>query len=168
MLAPLSFVGLGSNLDEPPRQLRSALQALGRLPDCELLAVSPFYRSAALTPPGDARPQPDYCNAVAALRSPLDPEALLSCLLDIERAHGRERRAERRWQPRPLDLDLLSCGSHTIARPNLCLPHPELASRRFVLQPWADLAGAFTAPGLAPVAVLLRRLTDQPLSRWRE
>ncbi len=166
MRSPLSFVGLGSNLDDPPAQLRSALAALARQQACELLAISPFYRSAALTPPGDPRPQPDYCNAVVALRSALPPGELLQMLLAIEKAHGRERQADQRWQPRPLDLDLLSCGRQIVQQARLRLPHPELAARRFVLQPWADLAPGFAPPGHAQLAHLLGQLTCPPLQRW--
>ena len=129
------YIGLGSNLAEPRRQLRSALDALTRIPDTQLAAVSSLYLSDPLGPPD----QPRYHNAVAALNTSLPPLALLDALQAIELAHGRQRKAER-WGPRTLDLDILLFGDRLISDARLTVPHYHMHARAFVLYPLAEIA----------------------------
>lgn len=98
------------------------------------LRAAPIYRTPAVS----SIPQPDYLNSALVARSPLDAESVLALCQAIERSVGR-RRGEQRWGPRPLDLDLLWFGERISDRPEITLPHPRLAERRFVLQPLADL-----------------------------
>jgi len=129
------YIGLGSNLAEPQKQLRDALQALDDIPATRLAAVSSFYSSDPLGPPD----QPRYVNAVAALDTALPPLRLLDALQAIELAQGRERKAER-WGPRSLDLDILLFGDRLIDEPRLQVPHYHPHARAFVLYPLAELA----------------------------
>src|SRR5690606_15477317 len=91
------YIGLGANLNQPVQQLQQAIKALQQLPDSELIAVSSLYGSKPMGP----QDQPDYVNAVAALDTALEAEALLDALQQIELQHGRQRKAER-WGPRTL------------------------------------------------------------------
>lgn len=163
-----ALIGMGSNLAQGVRQpehlLRSALKAMAALPESELLAVSPFYRSPALTM--DDQPQPDYCNAVACLRSALSPERLLQQLLEIERQHGRVRAQGTRWQARSLDLDLLVFGNAVINSPSLHLPHPQLGRRSFVLVPMLDLLARYRLPGGAELSAMCRSEKRAELRLW--
>lgn len=129
-----AYIGLGSNLAEPLAQVESAARELAALPGCELLALSPRYRSAPMGPAD----QPDYINAVAALATQLEPLALLDALQAIEQQHGRQRLVH--WGARTLDLDLLLYGQQQIDHPRLRVPHPGLLERAFVLVPLADIA----------------------------
>lgn len=129
------YIGLGSNLAEPRQQLRSALDALTRIPKTQLAAVSSLYLSDPLGPPD----QPRYHNAVAALNTSLPPLALLDALQAIELAHGRQRKAER-WGPRTLDLDILLFGDRLISDSRLTVPHYHMHARAFVLYPLAEIA----------------------------
>ncbi len=156
----LAYIGLGSNLDNPPAQLRRALNALAAWPDCRGMEASPWYRSDPVGPPG----QPDYLNAVARLETRLDPPTLLSALHSIENAQGRVR--EERWGPRTLDLDLLMHGDRVQNDPQLTLPHPRLHQRAFVLYPLADLDPELRVPGLGPLRQLLRRCPAVGLEHW--
>ncbi|MCQ4321188.1 2-amino-4-hydroxy-6-hydroxymethyldihydropteridine diphosphokinase [Stutzerimonas stutzeri] len=131
------YIGLGSNLAEPRQQLRGALDALTRIPDSQLAAVSSLYLSDPLGPAD----QPRYNNAVAALDTSLSPLALLDALQAIELAQGRERKAER-WGPRTLDLDILLFGNQLISEPRLTVPHYHLHARAFALYPLAEVAPA--------------------------
>ncbi len=145
-------VGLGSNLEDPRRQLEQAIDEMERLPGCSLVAVSPLYDSAPMGPPD----QPDYCNAVAALDTDLAPLELLGELQAIEQAHGRVR--HRTWGERTLDLDLLLYGNLIMDSALLTLPHPGLSSRDFVLYPLADIAPPdLPVPGLGRLDELLAR-----------
>jgi 2-amino-4-hydroxy-6-hydroxymethyldihydropteridine diphosphokinase len=127
------YIGMGSNLADPAEQLRSAVEALGQLPQTLLAGVSAFYQSDSLLPG-----QPRYTNAVAALDSDLAPIALLDALQAIENDQGRERLE--RWGPRTLDLDILLFGDQLIDEPRLKVPHYQIQERAFVLYPLAELA----------------------------
>jgi len=135
------YLGLGSNLAEPRRQLEAALAALGALPASRLVAVSAFYASDPLGPPD----QPRYVNAVAALDTDLAPLALLDATQAIEQRQGRVRKDER-WGPRTLDIDILLFGERLIDEPRLQVPHYHLHARAFVLYPLADLAPELRLP----------------------
>ena len=145
-----SYIGLGSNLDNPARQLRRALTALKDAPEISLARCSSFYRSKPMGP----QDQPDFINAVAALKSSLSAQALLARLQAIEDQQGRIRGGQR-WGPRTLDLDLLLHGDEVIAEADLTVPHPGLAHRLFVLLPLLELAPEIEIPGQGPAAALL-------------
>jgi 2-amino-4-hydroxy-6-hydroxymethyldihydropteridine diphosphokinase len=129
------YIGMGSNLADPAEQLRSAVDALARLPQTELVGVSAFYQSDSLLPG-----QPRYTNAVASLDSTLPPLELLDALQGIENEQGRERLE--RWGPRTLDLDIVLFGDRLIDEPRLKVPHYHMQERAFVLYPLAELAPA--------------------------
>jgi 2-amino-4-hydroxy-6-hydroxymethyldihydropteridine diphosphokinase len=136
---------MGSNLCHPRRQLARALRAIARLPGLRVLASSPNYVTA---PVGSVTPQPDYVNAVVAVRTTLGPRALLAALHRIERRQLRRREHEpHRNAPRTLDLDLLLYGRRRVRLHGLTLPHPRMHERAFVLRPLADVAAHAIAPG---------------------
>ena len=144
-----AYIALGSNLKEPRRQLQSAFAALARLPDTQLTAQSSLYRSA---PVGYVN-QPDFVNAVAAIRTALAPRTLLDALLAIEREHGRVREFPN--APRTLDLDIVLYGERVIDEPGLSLPHPRMHERAFVVVPLAEIAPDAIVPGHGRVRELL-------------
>jgi 2-amino-4-hydroxy-6-hydroxymethyldihydropteridine diphosphokinase len=144
-----AYVGLGSNLHDPPQQLRRALAALATLPATRLVCQSPLYGSRPFGPV----PQPDFCNAAAGLLTQLDAPALLAELRALEQQLGRTPGAVR-WGPRVIDLDLLVYGSERRSAAALTLPHPGIAERSFVLRPLCDIAPDLMVPGLGTVAAL--------------
>lgn len=144
-----AYIGIGSNLDTPERQVREALALLDRIPGTRLLASSSLYRSA----PFGGVEQPDFVNAVAAVLTTLAPAALLAALQDLERQRGRQRDVVR-WGPRMIDLDLLVYAGRTIDEPGLTVPHPGIAERNFVLLPLGEIAPELVIPGLGRVAGL--------------
>lgn len=159
MAATDAFIGLGSNLAEPSVQLAQAVIRLAALPDTELVAQSPFYRSRPVGP----QDQPDFVNGAVWLRTTLSPLALLDHMQEIEQAHGRVR--VQHWGPRTLDLDLLVYGDETLSEPQLTVPHPELPNRDFVLQPLLDLDPALTLPDGTSIADLRSRCPDNQLQK---
>jgi len=155
-----AYIGIGSNLEDPIRQVRRALQALNGILASSCVAQSPLYRTAPVGgPPG----QPDYINAVAALDTGLTPYQLLMALQTLELAQGRTRNV--RWGARTLDLDLLLYDQLTSDDPRLTLPHPRLHERAFVLYPLRDIAPNLTIPGHGPLAELLARCPPQVIAR---
>lgn len=148
-IACVAYVALGSNLKDPRRQLQSGFAALARLPQTQLVAQSSLYASA---PVGYAD-QPDFVNAVAAIRTSLVPRALLDALLVIEREHGRVREFPN--APRTLDLDIALYGEQLIHEPGLTVPHPRMHERAFVMAPLAEIAPDAIVPGRGRVRDLL-------------
>jgi 2-amino-4-hydroxy-6-hydroxymethyldihydropteridine diphosphokinase len=108
--------------------------------------------------------QPDFCNAVAGVLTELDPHALHATLRALELQMGREPSRER-WGPRVIDLDLLAYGEQRCTGPELTIPHPGVAERHFVLQPWCEIAPDFMVPGLGRVATLAAMVPTDGL--WR-
>ena len=164
-MASIAYIGLGSNLGHPRRRIARALRALARLPRSRIVAASGNYLSA---PIGATEPQPDYVNAVAALRTELAPGAMLRQLRAIERRHGRRRqRGERRNAPRVLDLDLLLFGRRHLSQARLTVPHPRMHERAFVLRPLVEIAPTATIPGRGAARRWLRGTRGQHIARTR-
>ncbi len=154
-----AYIGLGANLGDPVAAVQAALHDLSQLPCTVLRAQSSLYRSAPVDAQG-----PDFINAVALLRTGLQPLALLAALQQIEWGAGRQR--PYRNAPRTLDLDVLLYGHTVSAAPELTLPHPRMHLRRFVLEPLHELAPQLHLPGRGPVQGLLAAVADQALQRW--
>jgi 2-amino-4-hydroxy-6-hydroxymethyldihydropteridine diphosphokinase len=151
---PTAFVGIGSNLEEPERQIAAALEQLADEEGIELVAVSTLRE----TEPVGYLDQPSFLNGAAQIETELGPRELLERLLAIESRLGRVRGKGPRFGPRTIDLDLLVYGDETVDEPGLTVPHPRLAERRFALEPLAELAPALEIPGLRPVQALLAEL----------
>lgn len=154
------YLGLGSNLQNPERQLAEARQAIIGLAGVEELACSGLYRS----PPMGPKDQPDYVNAVMAIVTVLPPLELLRCLQRIEAAQGRVRNGQR-WGPRTLDLDLLIYGDERIAEADLTVPHPGMSERAFVLYPLYEIAPDLVVPGKGALSDLIERCPLNGLQR---
>lgn len=148
-MSAVAYVGIGSNLDNPSKQVRQAITTLAHTPGIQLLRHSPWYRTAPIGPAG----QDDYINGVAELETRLEPEALLTALQGIEQQQGRVR--VERWGSRTLDLDIVLYGNLQIDTPRLTVPHREMSRRGFVLRPLADLVPDLILPDGRPLRTLL-------------
>ena len=155
-----AYVGMGSNLNRPARQIETALELLGAIPRTRLVSVSSLYRSA----PFGGIEQPDFINAAAALLTQLGPAELLSELKDIEARQGRERSAQR-WGPRVLDLDLLVHATAVVDEPGITVPHPGIGERNFVLLPLLEIAPELDIPGLGRAAAIPVNRDEPSISR---
>ena len=90
------------------------------------------------------------------------PAELVATLHELEHLLGRERSREVRWGPRPIDLDVLLWDARVIRTPELEVPHPRLAERRFAVAPLVDLFGeAHVVPGYGTLGELATRVRDQ-------
>jgi 2-amino-4-hydroxy-6-hydroxymethyldihydropteridine diphosphokinase len=145
----VAYIGLGSNLDNPAAQLDGARRRLTLVEGLEITRVSGYYA----TPPVGVLEQPWFINAVAAIRTRLAPEELLEALLQVENEMGRVRK--QRWGPRLVDLDILLYNNKVINTFKLLVPHPEMASRGFVLLPLAEIAPQAYHPVLRKTAAQL-------------
>ena len=153
-----AYVGVGSNLNEPRAQVRSAVERLAQLPVTRVVLTSRLYASRPFGPVE----QPDFVNAVVGLLTRLEAPALFAHLRAMEAAMGRPEKRER-WGPRVIDLDLLSYGIEQRQEASLTLPHPGIVERNFVLYPLAEIAPDLDLPGLGRVAELAARVTSEGL-----
>jgi 2-amino-4-hydroxy-6-hydroxymethyldihydropteridine diphosphokinase len=153
-------IGLGSNLGDREAMIRSAIDALGKLPDTRVEQASSLYE----TEPVGHTDQPWFLNAVARLDTELEPRQLLWNLQRIEKSLGRERRQT--WGPRTIDLDLLFYGAEIIDDPGLRVPHPELLRRAFVLIPLVEIDPMLVHPETGETLVAtVARLGSSPAVR---
>jgi 2-amino-4-hydroxy-6-hydroxymethyldihydropteridine diphosphokinase len=152
---------VGANLGDAAAQVRAAIAELSKW---GRLRASSLWRTEPLAQRGSEEPQPWFVNAVVELSLPsdTDPHSLLTRLHALERAFGRPARRER-WSPRCLDLDLLLFDDLAFSSEKLDLPHPGLATRRFVLAPLAELAPDLVAPGQTRTIAALLADLDDPL-----
>jgi len=155
----LAYVGVGSNLDGPQRQVAQALDELDGIPGTRVVKRSSLYRSA----PVGYTAQPEFVNAVAALDTTLDPDALLGELQAIEARHGRSRSFPN--APRSLDLDLLLYGEVEQRSARLTLPHPRMHERAFVLKPLVELDPGIAVPGRGRALDLLAACAGQRVEK---
>jgi 2-amino-4-hydroxy-6-hydroxymethyldihydropteridine diphosphokinase len=154
-----AFIALGANLGDRATNIERALDALRNTEGVGVLRVSGLLENPAV---GGPETSPPFLNAVAELRTALDPSALLRRLLDIEREMGRVR--TQKWAPRLIDLDLILYSDWVIDNPDLQLPHPRFHERRFVLQPLEELAPHLQHPVLKrTVRELLQQLRAEQI-----
>ena len=155
--AALAYLALGSNLGNPVQQLSAAIASIKRIARTVLVRQSSLYRSPAW---GSPQGQPDYLNAVVAVRSTLTPSELWQATCSIEQAQGRVRTDERN-AARTLDIDLLLYDNVIAHGLPLTLPHPRMHERAFVLLPLVEIAHDIVIQGQGPAAALLNALPDQ-------
>jgi len=123
-----AYIGLGSNLGDRKSNIESALRMLAEAEQIELTHVSDIIETAALA----RNAQPKYLNAVAEIKTALNPNDLFKELADIENSLGRERHGK--WSSRTIDLDILLFGQDVVNSPDLKIPHSQMHLRSFVLK----------------------------------
>ena len=151
----ISFVGIGSNLENPAARCVEATEHIAAIDGCKVLRQSSLYR----TEPVGFPDQEWFINAVIEMRTALTAHRLMRELQGIENRMGRHKTA--RWGPRIIDLDILLYGQEVLQEDDLIVPHPELHKRRFVLTPLNEIASCVIHPSFGiSVAGLLDRLED--------
>lgn len=154
----LAYLGLGANLGDARQTLKDAVVCLAQHSGLTVVAKSGFYRSAPVDAGGD-----DYMNAVVAIETSLAAARLLALCLAIEHHFGRERPF--RNAPRTLDLDILLYGDDIIDTTDLCVPHPRMTQRAFVLVPLVEVSPDIVIPGLGRAADFVAAVSDQRIER---
>jgi 2-amino-4-hydroxy-6-hydroxymethyldihydropteridine diphosphokinase len=154
------YLGLGSNEGDRLGALRAAREELERR-GIEIVAASSVYETA---PQGEVLDQADFLNACVAVETELGPEGLLDACKDVERTLGRSPGGQRHG-PRPIDVDVLLLGDLVHRSERLTLPHAEVTSRRFVLEPLLEIDPALTLPDGRRLGPLLAEAQDQPVRR---
>ncbi len=158
------YIGIGSNLADPRQQVVDVLPLLDGIRDSRLMSCSSLYQ----TEPVSDIEQDDYINAVAGLDTGLTPVDLLLELQAIEYACYRRRDQESKTAPRTMDLDIILFGNLTQNDSHLCLPHPQLAQRLFVLEPLREIAGDLYVPGLGSITYLINQAPPMRIERLQQ
>ncbi len=151
------YLGLGSNLGSRREHLRAAVATL----PAHGVAVTRSSSTYDTEPVGLVLDQPEFLNACVAVRTELDPEALLDACKATEREVGRAAGGPRHG-PRVIDVDLLLLGDTHYASERLTLPHAEVSTRRFVLVPLLELEPELALPDGTRLAQRLAELTESP------
>lgn len=154
-------VGLGGNVGDESAIVGRFARAREALAELGPVKSAPLYRTAPIGPA-----QASFLNTAVRVRvDDATGEELIALVLEIERLLGRDRRNESRWGPRTIDLDILLWGMRVIRTPELDIPHPRLAERRFALRPLVELFGEdVVIPGQREsIGVLERRVATQTL-----
>lgn len=149
----IAYIALGSNLNDPVKQVQNALQRISNIPKTQVVAASRLHETVPLGP----QDQPNYINQVIAVETELTAHALLHELLSIEMSMGRVRGV--RWGARIIDCDILLYGNEMIATNALTVPHPEMTKRAFVLLPLWEIAPNLVLPTGEMVQSLVNMLS---------
>jgi 2-amino-4-hydroxy-6-hydroxymethyldihydropteridine diphosphokinase len=150
-MAKLAYLSLGSNIGDREGHLRQAISYLEKLG--RIIAVSSFYE----TEPVEYTQQTWFLNCAVKLETSETPPQFMKNILHIEQELGRQR--TQRKGPRTIDIDILLFGDTAMETPGLTIPHPAMASRRFVLEPLAEIEPGLKHPILKkPVKELLGEL----------
>jgi 2-amino-4-hydroxy-6-hydroxymethyldihydropteridine diphosphokinase len=154
------YLGLGSNEGDRLANLSAARAALvsHRI---EVEAESSVYETA---PQGEVLDQADFLNACLRVRTELEPDQLLDACKAVERELGRDPGGVRHG-PRPIDVDVLLLDGRVHSSERLTLPHPEVTSRRFVLEPLLELDPGLALPDGTPLSERLDAVADQRVEK---
>lgn len=138
----LAYLSLGSNLNDPEIQLQKAVKQLQDEAGIGVIAVSEAYHNKAY---GYAE-QADFVNLAMIIEVDIAPHALLSQLKSHEEKLGRIPTFK--WGPRLIDIDILFYDDLVLTDETLCIPHPDLHKRDFVLYPLNQIAAELIHPVL--------------------
>ncbi len=157
-------IALGSNLGNRLANISHARDLLCKLmPEHHAHLQAPVFGSAPVDCPPDS---PDFLNTVIEIAYERDAHDLLEQTQQIESTLGRESVYPKN-APRPIDIDILYFGDSCLKNEILDIPHPGIASRRFVLEPLAHIRPNLTLPGKNRTVIeLLHHLDseEQPLT----
>jgi 2-amino-4-hydroxy-6-hydroxymethyldihydropteridine diphosphokinase len=135
-----AYIGIGGNLGRRERFIEAAIRGLSS--GGKVTRTSRWYETA----PWKMEDAPDFINLAVEFETWLSPEQVLALCLSVERQLGRRRDQRLGYASRTIDLDVLLYGAAVVALPELDIPHPGIADRRFVLEPLCDLIPMFVHP----------------------
>lgn len=156
------WIGVGSNLLNPMKQVDRAISAISTFPVTKIVALSSRYCSIPL----GKKIQPNFLNMIIVLETKLLPEVLLSYLQYVEVQQGRIRNSEC-WSSRTIDLDILLFGKYIMSNVYLTIPHYDILNREFVLYPLMELDCNLIFPNGNTVLNYTQLIPKNGLTLWK-
>lgn len=135
-----AWICLGSNLEEPFKQLEKAVMYLSE--KCYITILR--QGKAMATKPFGFTDQPDFANQLIQIETPLSAMELLIFLKKVEEELGRK--PTHKWGPRIIDMDILFYGDEVIKTDELTIPHPGIPEREYLLKLLNDIAPDYVHP----------------------
>lgn len=135
------FLGLGSNVGDKIKFIKSAIEEISKLDKTNLTKESSYYE----TEPWGLREQDDFINSVIEISTELEAEELFRELKNIEKKLHRKNRGK--WEQREIDIDILFYGNEVLKNETINIPHKEIENRKFVLIPMSEIDDNFIHPG---------------------
>ena len=124
--------------------------------------IGPILRHSSIyeTRPWGFEAEKDFLNEAVEVLTSFSPQDILKEIHFIEELQGR-RRSAGVYKPRAIDIDILFYNDDIISEENLIIPHPLMQEIRFVLVPFAEIAGDHIYPVIKiPVSELLIKCHD--------
>ncbi|MDE0041607.1 MAG: 2-amino-4-hydroxy-6-hydroxymethyldihydropteridine diphosphokinase [Candidatus Poribacteria bacterium] len=162
---PNAYIGFGSNIGDRLSYIHQTLECLSAEESTSIVQVSSIYETEPVSNDEIGDDEQDwFLNGVVRVETDVLPQKLLATLQAIERKIGRKQRG--RWGPRETDLDILIYDRFCVSTPRLTIPHPEMHQRRFVLEPFAEIAPDVIHPIFQErIDTLIRRVTAWSIVR---
>ena len=129
------FLSMGSNMGDKNENLSKAVIMIQNLENTFITLESSIYRTSPLY----NSDQSYFLNKVVQIKTKLNPYKLFKKMKSIEKMMGRCIENSHNF-PRIIDIDILTYGDLNISTYNLTIPHPKICERRFVLEPWCEIA----------------------------
>lgn len=152
------YISLGSNIGDRVGYLQQAVSLLKAIPEINVISTSSFYESE----PWKMNSENWFVNAVIQISTNLLPEKLLEECQRIETQLGRKRTAEKEYQDRTIDIDLLFYNDLIMHTDTLTIPHPHFHKRAFVMVPMLEIAQDFTHPLFKKTVMQLYEELENP------
>ncbi len=152
------YISLGSNIGDRVGYLQQAVSLLKAIPEINVISTSSFYESE----PWKMNSENWFVNAVIQISTNLLPEKLLEECQRIETQLGRKRTAEKEYQDRTIDIDILFYNDLIMHTDTLTIPHPYFHKRAFVMVPMLEIAQDFTHPLFKKTVMQLYEELENP------
>lgn len=135
-----AILSIGSNQGDRLENVQACIQLI-QLEIGTVFSVSKLYETPSWGFESDS-----FYNCAIAIQTSKSAQKLLSSCLKIEKKLGRIRSLHEGYQPRIIDIDIISFDNEIIQSTNLVVPHPQMQDRLFVLLPMKDLQLEFVHP----------------------
>ena len=129
------YLSLGSNIENRIKFIKTAYLLLERNKEIKIIQKTKFYFSKAYM----GEDLNDFINSVIIIETSLKPLELLQYTQNIEKLLGRKKTTAKKYENRPIDIDILFYGNEKFSKKNLVIPHKDLENRDFVLVPLREL-----------------------------
>lgn len=162
MMPQKIIIGIGGNIksDDGSHPIHVAMKAINSLENYSIQVIeqSSWYESEPIPKSN----QPNFFNCIVFANTILNELDVLKVLHKIEHTLGRRRKTVN--EPRVIDLDLIDYSNKILSNKEIIIPHPRAHTRRFVMEPLAELDPNWVHPILKTnVYKILKKINNQKI-----